>query len=139
MEGYVEALKKHNINYDEELMRNCGNDADENYEIIKSLLASDNPPDGIFASVETLAITTYYVCNHLNISIPAQLKVIGFSNLATAPLLNPSLTTITQPAFNIGKEATSILFQKLKKNSYLTNDNVILKSTLIKRNSTKAF
>jgi LacI family transcriptional regulator len=139
MEGYVAAVKKNNINHDDELTVNCGDDADENYAIIKSLLASGNPPDGIFASVETLAITTYYVCNDLNISIPARLKVIGFSNLTTAPLLNPSLTTITQPAFEIGKEATSILFEKLKKNSYFTNDNVILKSTLIKRNSTKAF
>lgn len=105
--------------------------------MIKKLLTSPLPPDGVFASVESLAITTYYVCKDLGISIPEDLKIISFSNLTTAPLLCPSLTTITQPAFDIGKEATAILFQLLKKNNYRPKKNVVLSSRLIERDSTK--
>jgi LacI family transcriptional regulator len=137
LEGYLHALNENNIPFDESLVINGSNDSHGNYDLVKELLSRPDRPDGIFASVESLAITTYYVCKDLGLSIPTDVKIISFSNLATAPLLCPSLTTITQPAFEIGKEASSILFQKLKKNSFLLNDNVVLNSSLTVRDSTK--
>ncbi len=124
--------------FNRSLILTCGNQNEENYELIKNVLQSPNPPDGIFASVEKLAVTTYYVCNDLNISIPGELRIISFSNLSTAPLLAPSLSTITQPAFEMGKKAAQVLF-KLIENKPLDDDNqnIILKSTLMTRNSTK--
>ena len=137
MQGYLDALKKNQLNSKEELIVNCSTDQDKNYVQIKKLLNSKQPPDGIFASVESLAITSYHVCNDLKLSIPNDVKVISFSNLETAPLLNPSLTTITQPAFNIGKEAPAILFKALsKKNFKLADTKLVLPATLNPRNST---
>jgi LacI family transcriptional regulator len=86
-----------------------------------------------------LALNTYYACNELDLNIPKDVKVICFANLRTAPLLNPSLTTITQPAFEMGKQAATILFKNLdKKRTLITNENIVLKSELIKRESTHA-
>ena len=66
------------------------------------------------------------------------MKVICFSNLRTAPLLSPSLTTITQPAFQMGAEAATVLFKYLeKKRPVIQNENIILKSELIPRDSTR--
>jgi LacI family transcriptional regulator len=54
------------------------------------------------------------------------------------PLLNPSLTTITQPAFEMGKQAVAILFKYLyKKRTLIVNENIVIKSELIIRGSTK--
>ena len=50
--------------------------------------------------------------------MPKQLKIISFSNLPTAALLNPALSTLTQPAFSIGKEAALLLFQSIKKDAH---------------------
>jgi LacI family transcriptional regulator len=51
--------------------------------------------------------------------------------------LSPPLTTITQPAYEIGKEAASILLKALtKKNFQLTNSKLVLPSRLIEREST---
>jgi len=73
----------------------------------------------------------------LKLVIPRDIKIICFSNLKTASLLNPSLTTITQPAFEIGKEAASVLFKALDKKHYqLKNENIVIKSVLIPREST---
>jgi LacI family transcriptional regulator len=95
-------------------------------------------PDGLFASVEKLALTAYYVCNDLKIKIPKDVKIISFSNLRTAPLLNPSLTTITQPAYEMGRQAAEVLFKCLdKKRALISNENIIIKSELVKRDSTK--
>lgn len=136
-QGYLEALSKHTLKPDESRIINCNGDEKFNSRKIKKLLNSIHRPDGIFASVEKLALTTYYVCNELKISIPGELKIICFSNLRTAPLLKPSLTTITQPAFEMGKEAANVLFKYLGRNqTQIVNENIILNSELTKREST---
>lgn len=137
-QGYIEALNKYDIKINESRIIKCNGDEKYNYKKIKKLFQSDNRPDGVFASVEKLALSTYYVCNDLKIKIPDTVKIICFSNLRTAPLLNPSLTTITQPAFEMGKQAAAILFKHLDKNhTHIPNENIIIISELIKRNSTK--
>lgn len=137
MQGYLEALDKHNIKNDKRNIIKCGTDDKSNYKKIKKLLESSNKPDGIFASVEKYALITYSVCKDLKLKIPNKLKVIGFSNLATADFLNPPLTTITQPANEMGATAALQLFKYLeKKGSEITNENIVIKSALTVRGST---
>jgi LacI family transcriptional regulator len=137
MQGYLDALAKHKINFDERLVVDCSNSYEKNSQIIADAL-NLLKPDGIFASVERLAFATYYVCQNLNINIPNDLKIISFSSLEIAPLLNPSLTTITQPALEIGTQAANLLFKILsKKEEDNINKELVLESKIIKRNSTK--
>jgi LacI family transcriptional regulator len=136
-QGYFEALHKYDIAIDKSRIIQCSNDESQSLQKIKKLLQDKNRPDGIFASVEKLALNTYHLCKHLNINIPTDLKIISFSNLRTADLLDPSLTTITQPAFEIGKEGARLLFKHLaKRNSMIENETVIIDSVLTIRNST---
>ena len=136
-QGYLEALNKHDFSVDNDLIIQCNTDEKSNIQKIKKLLTSADKPDGIFASVERLALTTYHVCKENKITIPNDVKVISFSNLRTADLLNPSLTTITQPAFEIGKEAAKILFKHLaKRKSIIPNENIVINSELTIRGST---
>ncbi|MSP07100.1 MAG: LacI family transcriptional regulator [Chitinophagaceae bacterium] len=136
--GYLEELLKNNMEVKRERIIKCGNDEEINYNLVKKLLSGKNKPDGIFASVEKLAITTYQVCRELNINIPNDIKIICFSNLETASLLSPSLSTITQPAYNIGKTAAEVMFKYLDKNkTYIPNENIVLQSTLHIRESSQ--
>lgn len=136
--GYLEELLKNNMEVKQERIIKCGNDEEINYNLVKKILSGKNKPDGIFASVEKLAITTYQVCRELNINIPNDIKIICFSNLETASLLNPSLSTITQPAYNIGKTAAEVMFKYLDKNkTYIPNENIVLQSTLHIRESSQ--
>ena len=136
MRGYVDALAKHGIEYDENLIIDCSNSYHENSIIIKDAL-NNLKPDGIFTSVERLAFASYYACYDLKISIPEDVKLISFSSLEIAPLLNPSLTTITQPALEIGEQAAKLLFDLLDTNADKnTHNEVVLQSQIIVRNST---
>jgi len=136
MQGYIDALAKHQVPFDENLIVDCSNSYEENSMIIKEAL-TQLKPDGIFTSVERLAFATYYACYDLRINIPGDLKVISFSSLEIAPLLNPSLTTITQPATEIGEEAAKLLFTVLDNHANKNRLNeVVLTSKIIKRNST---
>lgn len=138
MNGYLEALKRNRLKQDNNLIISCSGDDETNKEFIRKLLKRKTRPDGIFASVEKLAIWTYEVCEELKLNIPRDIKVICFSNSQTAPLLNPSLTTITQPAYEMGREAATILFKLVeKKRHHFLPERTIFNSTLIARNSTK--
>ena len=139
MNGYTDALKHSGIKQESNLIVSCNGDEETNDTIIRKLLTRKNKPDGIFASVEKLAISTYKICNELKLAIPKDIKIISFSNLQTAAFLNPSLTTITQPAYEIGREAASLLFKLVEKKGHnFLLEKTVLKSTLIARNSTKS-
>lgn len=136
MQGYIDALAEHQIPFEESLIVDCSNSYEENSIIIKDAL-TELKPDGIFTSVERLAFATYYACYDLGIKIPDDVKIISFSSLEIAPLLNPSLTTITQPATEIGEQAANLLFTMLDDHvDKNLSTEVVLESKIIIRNST---
>jgi LacI family transcriptional regulator len=135
-DGYLKALEKKGLSGKGYYLE-CGTDDQTNRQLIRTLLQSSNRPDAVFAAVEKLAINTYEVCRELNIAIPKQLKVIGFSNLSAVALFDPSLSTVVQPAYDIGKEATSILFNIIEKKNLLARERkAIFPSTIVEREST---
>lgn len=137
MNGYVDALEKHGLPYNEEYVLDCSNDYYMNGLILKQAFSSLKP-DGVFASVERLAFAAYYVSYELGIKIPKQMKVISFSSLEIAGLLNPSLTTITQPAFEMGVQAANMLFKNMESGlNFTKEDNITLRSELIERKSSE--
>ncbi|MGY3086991.1 LacI family transcriptional regulator [Hymenobacter sp. UYAg731] len=137
LKGYQAALEAHRIPYDAGLTLNGRGSNDENLRLITQLLEQRPDIDGIFAAVERLALSSYQACQRLGRTIPEAIKIIGFSNMETASLLAPSLTTITQPAYAIGKAAARILFHAiLKHKPVLPSQSLELKSELIARAST---
>lgn len=135
--GCQQALAAHHFPFREEDLVVCTDDETENYAIIKKLLQRKDRPDGIIASVEKLTAGIYLACKELKVAIPADVKVISFSNQSTAPILNPSLTTITQPAFEMGKTAAAVLFNSLKKSDTpLKPETIVVPSVLVPREST---
>ena len=134
--GYERALAKHQL-LDNKLAVECGTDDNYNRQKIRELLSGDESPDGIFTLIEKFAVNTFEVCNELFIRIPKRLKVVSFSNLPAAALFDPPLSTIVQPAYEIGKKATDILFKMIEKKPLLAVDKkVIIRSQIIERRST---
>ncbi|HET6993428.1 MAG TPA: LacI family DNA-binding transcriptional regulator, partial [Chitinophagaceae bacterium] len=132
--GYQKALAKYGL--PGEMVVECGPDDETNRSYIRKLLQTERP-DGIFAAIEKFAVNTYEVCHELNICIPQQLKVVSFSNLPAAALFDPPLSTIVQPAYEIGKEAATILFKIIEKKMLLPNEKkVTIASQIVERKST---
>ena len=135
LQGYLDALRQHGLPYREELVVDCHHDHDPNLEILRQALPALKP-DGLFAAVERLAIAAYFVCQEQGIRIPGQLKIISFSSLEIAPLLNPSLSTITQPAFEMGIQAATLLFEAIDGGGQeVKTGQLVLKSELVPRQS----
>ena len=137
MDGYLDALQDAGIQVNKDWIIDCGDDKDLNYNLIYAAIKTLKP-DGIFTAAENLAFISYKVCRELQIFIPENLKIISFSSSEVASLLNPPLTTITQPALEIGRKAAMLLFEILENKGSDKTDNITLKSTLIPRESTAA-
>ncbi len=138
MKGYLDAAKKHGIVTQKKHLITCDTDKEANKFLIRKMLEQTDRPDAIFACVEELAVSSYLVCQELQLNIPNDIKIMSFSNLQTAAILNPSLTTITQPAYDIGREAAAVLFQLMEHKGSATHmGDVVLNSELIVRNSTR--
>ena len=137
LEGFKKALADKGAAPGKHITLDCSADENKTYKLIRKLLTGSQKPDGIIGSVEKLAITSYSTCKELGLSIPGDVRIVAFSNLQTASLLNPSLTTITQPAFEMGKTAATILFNALDKSHFnLKEERIVIPSTLTEREST---
>jgi len=135
-QGYAAALTAHGIAIDDNLIVSLKSSLDQNYDFVKKLI-TEQKPDAIFASVESLAMTVYEVLDDLKLRIPEDIRLLSFSNLRIASFLAPSLTSITQPAFEIGRHSASILTRAIKYGKFeIPLEKVILKSELHIRNST---
>jgi len=136
LQGYKDALLKNKMKVDESLIKGFKNDSEQAYQTIMQLLKKEKP-DGIFSSFEKLAMLCYKACDELGLNIPSDVKITSFSNLEIASLLNPSLTTVTQPAFNIGEVAAKTLIDLVdQKPLSLSDKRITLDSKLIVRRST---
>lgn len=74
----------------------------------------DNPPDAVFAVSDKHAHALVKSASAMGFQIPEDIKVIGFDNTMYATLSTPTITTIAQPAWDLGMESAKLLLQKIK-------------------------
>lgn len=133
--GYKQALKDANIAIDEKQIEFCNFTKESNLSASRKLLYSPNPPDGIIAFSDQIAIAAMVAAKERGLKIPVDLAIIGFNNEPVNELLEPSLTSIDQPAFQMGQESARLIFERINNQSNGFS-NKILKSQLVIRNST---
>lgn len=106
--GYKDALLKHGIQPDPELMRFCDNRTDAE-AITPELLQSPTPPNGFFAVNDDTAIGILYTAKRMGFKVPEDISVCGFTNGQRAVACDPMLTTVEQRGVKVGEEAADIL------------------------------
>lgn len=117
LEGYKKALEECNIPFDERLVKYCmhgGMHREEVEQMIKELLELDPKPDAIFTASDRITLYTMSILHKLGIKIPNELAVAGFSNFNAPEIINPSLTVIKQPAFDLGRKAAELLIKLIE-------------------------
>ncbi|MCH7413843.1 LacI family transcriptional regulator [Belliella sp. R4-6] len=139
MRGYLDALKSHNLPFNESWIVACGHSEIENIAHLEKVFYKIDRPDGVLASVEKLALATYRALAKTNIKMPEQVKMVSFSNMKIADLLCPPLSTISQPAIEIGVECANLLMKKLTKKDQpdLEDKIVTIPSVFTERESSK--
>lgn len=115
--GYEAALKANNIPVNKAYVKHCPHGGmlySEVEKAIKELMCLPEKPDAIFVAGDKLSTGCLSVFKNLKISVPKDMAIAGFSNSDVLDLFNPSLTSVRQPAFEIGKQATEMLLQLIE-------------------------
>ncbi len=108
-EGFREFCDKKKVSF-VELVTEDEQFFDMDYrEMLEDTLKKYPETDGLFANSDVIAAQTLQVCRKLNISVPGQMKIIGFDDVNIATLTTPQLTTIHQPVKEMSRMAVNLL------------------------------
>jgi LacI family transcriptional regulator len=138
--GYSKALEEAGMPYQMNYIKHCphgGRDIGEIENALTELLSLKNKPDAIFTTSDRITTTTLYLLNKLGIKIPEEIALIGFTNTTLADVLNPSLSSVYQPGFEMGQKATQMLLDLiLSKRPVHEFETLVLPTQLVTRYST---
>jgi len=138
--GYKKALEDYNIKFDRSIVFTCEKvNFDEGYNFAKKIYTEHKDVDGIFAITDLVGIGVVAYFNEVGVKIPDQIAIIGFSNWFMASVITPSLSTIDQPGFEMGKKALKLLLKEIKahkKGKEFNHKTIVLPTKVIERKST---
>ena len=133
--GYLAALKKHKIDINNHYIFESNLSEEDGINSAKKILEL-NIIDGIISANDTAAISAMQYLKSQGVKIPEDIAVTGFNNDPISAVIEPSLTTINQPAFEIGEMASNLLLKQIENKSNITvAKSTLLNSELIIRNS----
>ena len=136
--GYLRALKKHNLPIIEELIVKNAWTQELGAQATRKLLSLPEPPDAIFASTsDSSALGVLEVATAMGFKVPSQLGICGYSNEPFTEITSPSITTIDQFSLYMGKTIANLYFQEMENKDAISIPKIIsIKPKLIVRSST---
>ncbi len=114
-EGYLKALKEHNLEYGKELTMESINTQESGYEAMRKLLESSSFPTAVFVANDLDAIGAMKAAKEKSLRIPEDISLIGFDDIQLASYTEPTLTTVRQPIYGMGTTAIRLLVQLIEK------------------------
>jgi DNA-binding LacI/PurR family transcriptional regulator len=133
--GYIDATKNLPSFSPGSLVYYGGLHEQDGYASMDSLLKRSNRPDAIFAVNDPVAIGAFQRIKEAKLRIPEDIAIMGFSNNKITTLVDPPLTTIDQPSFEMGKKSAEILISIIEGKT-TEQKTWILGTQLIERKST---
>jgi LacI family transcriptional regulator len=134
-QGYEKALIEEYIKSDEHLIV----EVDENKEIKTQIeKVFEQGIDGVFAVNEIYAANAMRIAKEKGFKVPEDLSIIGFTDGLISEYSSPSITTVAQHGFTMGKQAVELLIERIEKDSEIYKPRkIVISSDLKLRESTK--
>jgi len=134
-EGYLATLRAHGLPIIEELITHGEFDREHAYRATLQLLDGEVRPDAIFAMSDRLAVGALLALRERGVRVPEEVALVGFNDEPVMSLLTPSVSSVAQPAFDMGKVAAQLFIEMLNSDQSLPPQTVVLKPTLVVRES----
>jgi LacI family transcriptional regulator len=131
--GYQQALHQFGLDYQSKWNISGRFTSEGGYTATKLLIAQGNLPDAIFYANDEMAVGGLKAFKEAEIRVPEDISIIGFDDILLAEYVNPSLTTIRQPKYEVGALSAHLIFQAL--DGERLDQNYKLPTELIVRNS----
>lgn len=132
--GYLNALEKNGLEKDDELIKYGDSRHESGVKLCQELLSLDNPPDAIFTGNNLITLGALETIHTRGLRIPEEVAIVGFDDMYWSISLNPPLTAVRQPAYEIGRRAAEQLIARINDPSRPAI-SMILKTELMIRSS----
>jgi LacI family transcriptional regulator len=133
--GYRQALSDYGIDFNPKLLLISYLTGESARVLTKKIQNMDPRPDGLFAANDTSAVAAVVELQKSGIRIPDDIAVVGFNNEPISQVIQPNLTTVDYPAREIGEIAATSLINKLNNLQSVNLSTIVLKHSLIIRES----
>lgn len=137
--GYIDALKKYGYPIKDDLIIPAGILMESGIAAAYAILDMPNKPDAVFAVNDPVAIGAMKTLQKKGYVIPNDIAFVGFSESQKALIIEPNLTSVEQPTFEMGKVTAELLLEQIKNNSdeAVPSKTIILDAKLNIRESSK--
>ncbi len=134
--GYMDAIAKHNLPLEDELLIESSLTIEDGRKKMKQLLELKNRPDAVYVAADYAALGALQVLEEEHIKVPEDIALVGFGNEPFTALVNPSITTVNQHSDEIGKQVALTFLERVKTpGKKQTLNKIILGAELIVRDS----
>lgn len=134
LQGYREALEDGKIDFSEEMIGIGNFTSQSGYRVAQNLLSLKNPPTAIFVASDVVAFGVMDAIKKKGLQIPDDIALVGFDNVNLSEYVDPSLTTINLPGFDIGMNAANLLINIIEGGEKKSR-KIILDTNMIVRKS----
>jgi len=135
--GYKDALLKHGLKVDENIIRLCDNRAAAE-AITPEIIRMEDRPDAFFAINDDTAIGILYTAKHMGFDVPGDISICGFTNGNRAKSCDPMLTTVEQRGKAVGEEAANILIGQVEGSIPMNKiEKRVVRTRLVVRGTTR--
>ncbi len=107
--GYVSALREAGLAPDKALQADAESTQQSGHDAMRKLLADGDPPDGVFAASDLIAVGAMHALAGHGLEIPGDVAVAGFDDIPMAGFVNPPLTTVQQDTARAGDSLVDTL------------------------------
>jgi len=136
LEGFVAAMEAHHLPVHDEWIIHSGFSMELGKKDALQLLQFEDKPDAIFAVNDRKAIGAMLALKELHIEIGKEVGVIGFTNDPMCEIVSPTLTTVDEPAFEVGRKCCEFLLNHINKKNFPPQE-LTLPTRLVVRESTR--
>lgn len=134
--GYVDALKKHKLPLDAELLTEGDLTIEDGRIKMRQLLSLKTRPDAVYVAGDYAALGALQVLKEHKILVPEEISLVGFGNEPFTDMVTPKITSVNQHSAEIGKQAANTFLKYIENDTIEQSLNkIILTAELIVRDS----
>jgi len=135
LSGYLAGLKDCGLKISKDLLASCDMTPESATSATQKLLALDVIPDAILSINDTVAFAAMKEIKKQGLKIPKDIALVGFTDEFHATIVEPELTSIMHPTFEMGQEAARLLINQLESKIPETPRQIVMRTRLVIRES----
>lgn len=137
LKGFHQAMASKNLMVEPVLVQEGDFTFESGFNLMMKFFALGQLPTAIFAANDEMAMGVINAVKSKGLRVPEDVSVIGFDDLKFSSIFEPTLTTISQPAYEIGEHAMELLMKQINKEEGI-QEQIILEDRLVVRTSCRS-